>query len=103
MSSKKNFMPDELFQELVKGVQEMVVIEKGEIEPHPSRVHHWTLIDVKRVRKSTATTQTQFANILGVGIDAVKSWESGRRNPSGPVAKLLHLLSKNPKLAKDLT
>lgn len=96
MSSNEQHMPDNLFQDMVAGVEQMVAIEKGHKIPDPKRVHEWTLVDVKRVRKSTATTQSQFAQLLGVGVDTIKSWESGRRHPSGSAAKLLTLLSKDP-------
>ena len=96
-------MPEDLFQEIVSGVEQMVAIEKGEAELVPASTHEWTLVNVKRIRQSTKTTQMQFANLLGVGVDTIKSWETGRRNPSGSAAKLLTLLSKDPIVrAKEL-
>ena len=50
----------------------------------------------------TKANQRQFAEILGVGVDFVKSWESGRWNQSGVPSKLLGLLDKNPELVKEL-
>ena len=96
MSKNKEIMPDDLLQEIVSGVEQMVAIERGEVELDQERTHEWTVVNVKRVRHSTKTTQAQFADLLGVGVDTIKSWETGRRNPSGSAAKLLTLLSKDP-------
>ncbi|MFV0576402.1 MAG: hypothetical protein ACK5NC_13455 [Vibrio sp.] len=35
---------------------------------------------------------------MDVSIDTVKSWEQGRRNPTGLASKVLFLLSKEPEL-----
>ncbi len=96
MCADKEYMPDDMFQEMLHGVGKMVAIEKGESQPDTGAVHQWAMVNVKQLRKSTNTTQSQFAQLLGVGVDTVKSWESGRRYPSGSAAKLLTLLSKNP-------
>ena len=97
------YMPDDLFQDLVAGVEEMVAIENGRAVPNSARVHTWEVVDVKRVRNSINVNQRQFADLLGVKHDAVRSWEGGRRNPSGAACKLLGLLDKQPELALELT
>ncbi|MGR6839836.1 hypothetical protein ACU5DF_12255 [Aliivibrio wodanis] len=35
---------------------------------------------------------------IDVSVDTVKSWEQGRRNPTGLASKVLNLLSKEPEL-----
>ena len=41
--------------------------------------------DVKKVRKKTGLSQNLFALAIGVTPMAVRNWEQGRVNPSGPV------------------
>ena len=96
MSKNTETLPNDIFQGIVSSVEQMVAIEKGEAVVDLKHTHEWTVVNVKRVRHSTKTTQAQFADLLGVGVDAIKSWETGRRNPSGSAAKLLTLLSKDP-------
>ncbi|WP_212668220.1 hypothetical protein [Salmonella enterica] len=40
-------MDDKLFSELLDGVNEMVAIEKGEIQPPPDRVYSHDIPEVK--------------------------------------------------------
>ncbi|MCX9063537.1 hypothetical protein NLN94_21740 [Citrobacter portucalensis] len=40
-------MNNKLFSELLEGANEMVAIEKGEIQPPPDRVHSHDISDVK--------------------------------------------------------
>ncbi|CED71294.1 putative DNA-binding protein [Aliivibrio wodanis] len=39
-----------------------------------------------------------MAMAIDVSVDTVKSWEQGRRNPTGLASKVLNLLSKEPEL-----
>lgn len=105
MTHDTEYMPDKLFQELADSAQLMVDIENGKASLAGLKTHAWSIVDVKRVRQAlpTKTNQTQFAELIGVGVDLVKSWESGRRNPSGSSSKLLGLLDKYPNLASELS
>ncbi|PHM64958.1 hypothetical protein [Xenorhabdus sp. KJ12.1] len=38
-------MKEDLFQQLLSGAKEMVLIENGELQPDPSRVHHHVVPD----------------------------------------------------------
>jgi len=104
MTNDTKYMPDELFRELADSAQMMVDIENGKTSLDGLKTHEWTVVDVKRVRQSLPTkmNQAQFAQLVGVGVDLVKSWESGRRNPSGSSSKLLGLLDKDPSIAAQL-
>ena len=44
---------------------------------------------LKRVRKTNCLTQTEFAARLGVGRDAVASYELGRVTPNGAFIRLV--------------
>lgn len=47
---------------------------------------------IKTFRKSQKWTVKELAEKLDVSPRTVESWEQGRRNPSGPVLKLLESL-----------
>ncbi|MGL5397820.1 MAG: helix-turn-helix domain-containing protein [Shewanella sp.] len=47
---------------------------------------------IKQARKSLGLTQAEMAEKVGVGIDAIKQWESGRRKPRGPAIKMIEML-----------
>jgi transcriptional regulator with XRE-family HTH domain len=57
---------------------------------------------VKEIRRQRGETQSEFSQVLGVSLDTVKSWESGRRRPKGAVVELLNLLNEDPNLNKFL-
>lgn len=47
LHNEDKFMDDKLFSELLDGVNEMVAIEKGEIQPPPDSVYSHDIPDVK--------------------------------------------------------
>ena len=51
---------------------------------------------VAKLRQSLDMGQKEFAALLGTSISTLKKWESGERPPSGPAAKLLEILERNP-------
>jgi len=53
-------------------------------------------LDVKAIRLRTGFSQRQFADLLGVSISLVESWEQNRRKPSGSSLKLLNVLDRKP-------
>ncbi|MCY7293817.1 NadS family protein [Alteromonas sp. a30] len=90
-------MKDELFNDLMASANEMVEIEKGLKKPEPKHVHVYETPDVKAIRAAAGQDQKEFAKLIGASYETLKSWELGRRNPSGTAAKLLSLISHNPK------
>lgn len=95
-------MDNKLFNELLDGVNEMVAMEKGEMQPHPDRVHHHTVPDVKLMRTQFGMKQHEFAEAIGASAALVQSWELKRRIPTGIALKVLRLLERNPKFMEDL-
>lgn len=95
-------MDNKLFNELLNGVDEMVAIEKGEMQPHADRLHHHTLPDVKLLRTGFGMKQQEFAEAIGASAALVQSWELKRRIPTGIALKLLRLLELEPKLMEAL-
>ncbi|MGL4754170.1 MAG: helix-turn-helix domain-containing protein [Aeromonadaceae bacterium] len=47
---------------------------------------------IKQARQSMGLTQAEMAEKMGVCVDAVKQWESGRRKPRGPAIKMIEML-----------
>ena len=52
----------------------------------------WTADTIVSLRRAAGLTQAQLAGWLGVTIKQVKHLEHQRRNPSGPVTRLLDML-----------
>ena len=82
--------------DILKSLEQAVAISKGEIKPAAITRHE--IADVKAIRTQLAVTQKELAQAMDVSVDTVKSWEQGRRNPTGLASKVLMLLSKDPDL-----
>ena len=54
----------------------------------------WTAENIRQLRARAQITQTQLAAWLGVTVKQVKHLENRRRNPSGPVERLLEIYTK---------
>lgn len=91
-------MEDRLFADLLASAEEMVKIERGEVMPDPKNIYEFPEIDVKAIRRATGVTQREFAEVIGVSYDLVKSWETNRRLPVGAQRKLLLLLIAEPNI-----
>lgn len=52
-------------------------------------VHVPEEFDVKALRRKLGMSQSRFAASFGFGLDAVPSWEQGRRRPEGAARVLL--------------
>ncbi|TNC84571.1 MAG: transcriptional regulator [Thalassolituus sp.] len=89
-------MKDELFNDLLASANEMVAIEKGERAPKAEDTHSYNIIDVKAIREALGKSRDEFALIVGTSSETIKSWETKRRNPTGPAQKLLRLIQSNP-------
>jgi len=50
--------------------------------------------DVKALRKKLGLTQSQFAEKMGVTLQAVQHWEQGRRAVAGAAEKLMECLGR---------
>lgn len=88
------------FDELKASLEEAVEIKKGVREP--ARVTRYELADVKAIRAQLNVSQSEMAKVLGTSVDTIKSWESGRRNPTGLAAKVLATIQANPKFFQAL-
>lgn len=57
--------------------------------------------EVKDIRKKLRLTQKGFADLVGVSVKTVASWEIAKRPITGPIVPLIRILNDNPKLAED--
>ena len=88
------------FDELKASLEEAVEIKNGVREP--ARVTRYELADVKAIRAQLNVSQSEMAKVLGTSLDTIKSWENGRRNPTGLAAKVLATIQENPKFFQEL-
>ncbi|MDX9625877.1 MULTISPECIES: NadS family protein [Pseudomonas] len=89
------------FNELKASLEEAVDIQNG-VKPAARRTR-CELADVKAIRAQLNVTQGEMAKVLGTSIDTVKSWENGRRNPTGLAAKVLATVKANPEFFRELS
>ena len=64
----------------------------------PVNVTRYEIADIKLLSAELNVSQKELAKAMDVSIDTVKSWEQGRRNPTGLASKVLMLLAKDPTL-----
>ncbi|ETO41291.1 NadS family protein [Morganella sp. EGD-HP17] len=87
-------MKDEMFNELIKSMQQAVVIRHGEIKP--ARITSYSIPDVKTIRANAGMKQDEFALTVGVSPSLVQSWEQHKRIPNGASLKMLRVIEKHP-------
>ena len=54
--------------------------------------------EIRDIRTKAGMTQSVFASYMGVSIKTVEAWEGGRTHPTGPVFRLLDILSKSEEM-----
>ncbi|MFN4028643.1 MAG: NadS family protein [Acidovorax temperans] len=90
-------MDKTLFEDLVGSLQEARAISKGKAAP--SRRFVVTAPDAKAVREQIGLSQSEFARLMRVSVKTLQNWEQHRRNPTGPAAALLKIMSSAPDVA----
>ena len=90
-------MDKRLFDDLVQSLKEAKAISKGKAKA--SRRFEGALPDVKAVREQIGLSQSEFAQLMRVSIKTLQNWEQHRRNPTGPAAALLQIVSAAPDVA----
>ena len=84
----------DVFTELSESLREAIEIKNGQREP--GRVTTYSPTVVSEIRQQLGVTQAEFAKTLGVSLESVKSWEIGRRHPSGLAARVLSAMHESP-------
>ena len=90
-------MEQTLFDDLLQSLKEARAISKGEAPA--SRIFDVLPPDAKVVREQTGLTQSEFASLIQVSVKTLQNWEQHRRNPTGPAAALLKIVSSAPDVA----
>ncbi|RZI43719.1 helix-turn-helix domain-containing protein [Herbaspirillum sp. HC18] len=90
-------MENALFEDLLQSLKEAKDISKGRAKP--SRCVVLQAPDVKTVREQTGLSQSEFARLMRVSIKTLQNWEQNRRQPTGPAAALLKIVSSAPEVA----
>lgn len=90
-------MDETLFADLVQSLKEAKAISKREAPA--SRRFEVKPIDVKAIREKTGLSQNEFASLIQISTKTLQNWEQRRRNPTGPSAALLKIVSASPELA----
>ena len=90
-------MDKTLFEDLVGSLQEAKAISKGKAAP--SRRFVVTAPDAKAVREQIGLSQSELARLMRVSVKTLQNWEQHRRNPTGPAAALLKIMSSAPDVA----
>ncbi|WP_185231330.1 NadS family protein [Teredinibacter franksiae] len=90
-------MKNDMFDELLAGVQEMDEIVQG--KNAAARVTEFPEPEVKLIREKVGLSQNRFALLIGVSKRTLENWEQGRRHPTGPAKALLRILDADPELA----
>lgn len=87
-----------LFDDLKEGLEEAIAYEKGVgtarkktyiIKP----VKDYNGKEIRNIRVNAGMTQRVFAAYMGVSVKTVEAWEGDRTHPTGPVFRLLDILS----------
>ena len=57
--------------------------------------------EVAKVRQSLGLTQEAFADLLGIGLSTLRSWEQKKREPSGAARMLIAIALKHPEVLQE--
>jgi DNA-binding transcriptional regulator YiaG len=57
--------------------------------------------EVAKVRHSLDLTQEAFADLLGIGLSTLRSWEQKKREPSGAARMLIAIALKHPEVLQE--
>jgi len=61
-----------------------------------------TASDIKKFRSRYGLNQIQLAELLMVGIDTVKKWETGENLPKKSTQRLFQILNESPEILNSL-
>ena len=84
----------DVFNELSESLREAIDIKEGKRKP--ARVTTYEPTVVLEIRRQLGVTQAEFAKTLGASLESVKSWELGRRHPSGLATRVLSAMHESP-------
>lgn len=82
------------FEKMMKGLDEVESYLSGETKGFKVTVPDE--VDVKAIRNRLGLTQARFSNTFGFSLDAVKNWETRRRQPEAAARILLTVIKRDP-------
>lgn len=96
---------------IIEGLQQAIAYERGEPvnvrvvtmevtarKPHLESPPWYAPFLIREIRQKLSVSQAVFARMLGVSASAVGAWEQGRREPEGPVRRLLQIAEAHPEV-----
>jgi putative transcriptional regulator len=83
-----------LFEEMAQGTAEARAHMEGKRKGYQVTLPE--TVDVRGIRKRLRLSQERFADRFGLSVDAVRHWESGRRQPEAAARALLTLIAADP-------
>lgn len=57
--------------------------------------------EVARARQALNVSQGAFASLLGISLATLRSWEQGKREPSGAARMLIAIAIKHPEILQE--
>ena len=92
-----------LFDDLKEGLERATSYEKGVGKAKTKTymilpVKEYSGKEIRDIWTKAGMTQSVFASYMGVSIKTVEAWEGGRTHPTGPVFRLLDILSKSEEM-----
>ncbi len=58
--------------------------------------------EIRKLRKDAGLKREEFADVFGVSVSAVSSWETGRRMPDGIACRFFDILMENDGILKEM-
>jgi putative transcriptional regulator len=103
--TKKAYMSDETFAELMESAGQALDYERGAREGYrvtqvaiPKPPKPMSSAEIARIRKQLNYSQSIFARVLNVSTKTIQAWEQGARVPSDAALKLLTIAKKHPEV-----
>jgi putative transcriptional regulator len=103
--TKKEYVSDETFAELMESAEQALAYERGEDKGYrvtqvvvPKPPQPMSSREIAGLRKQLNYSQSVFARVLNVSTKTVQAWEQGARVPSDAALKLLTIAKKRPEV-----
>lgn len=103
--TKKEYVSDETFAELMQSAEQALAYERGEDKGYrvtqvvvPKPPQPMSSREIAGLRKRLNYSQSVFARVLNVSTKTVQAWEQGARVPSDAALKLLTIAKKRPEV-----
>jgi putative transcriptional regulator len=87
-------MMSKLFEEMAQETTEARAYMEGKRKGYKITLPE--TVDVRGLRKRLRLSQGRFADNFGLSVDAVRHWESGRRQPEAAARALLVVIAADP-------